>query len=70
MVSEPQRRDGRYLLSPVNERKLRLILARMLDESEFLSDYGIRAVSHNHQEHVLDRGYDAVALKIVRSYER
>jgi hypothetical protein len=42
---------GRYLLSPVNERKLRLILARMLDESEFLSDYGIRALSRYHRDH-------------------
>ena len=32
----------RYLLSPVNAHKLRKILARMLDESEFLGDYGIR----------------------------
>jgi mannosylglycerate hydrolase MGH1-like protein len=39
---------GRHLLSPVNEDKLRLILARMLDESEFLSDYGIRALSRYH----------------------
>ena len=42
---------GRYLLSPVNEAKLRRILARMLDESEFLSDFGIRALSRYHHEH-------------------
>jgi hypothetical protein len=42
---------GRYLLSPVNEHKLRLILRRMLDESEFLSDFGIRALSRCHQDH-------------------
>src|SRR5262245_55345444 len=41
---------GRYLLSPVNERKLRLILARMLDQSESLSDYGMRALSRCHQQ--------------------
>ena len=44
---------GRHLLSPVNAHKLRLILARMLDESEFLGDYGIRALSRYH----LDRPY-------------
>ncbi len=42
---------GRYLLSPVNEAKLRRILARMLDESEFLSDFGIRALSRYHRDH-------------------
>jgi hypothetical protein len=43
--------DGRHLLSPIDERKLRAILARMLDESEFLSDYGIRALSRHHLDH-------------------
>jgi hypothetical protein len=42
---------GRFLLSPINEHKLRLILTRMLDESEFLSDYGIRALSRCHKDH-------------------
>ncbi|MBV8884725.1 MAG: glucosidase [Chroococcidiopsidaceae cyanobacterium CP_BM_RX_35] len=42
---------GRRLLSPVNQEKLRRILEKMLDESEFLSDYGIRALSRYHQEH-------------------
>lgn len=41
----------RRLLSPVNEVKLRRILTRMLDESEFLSDYGIRALSRYHYDH-------------------
>jgi hypothetical protein len=42
---------GRVLLSPLNEDKLRRILARMLDESEFLSPHGIRALSRRHLEH-------------------
>ena len=33
---------GRYMLSVFNEQKLRRMLARMLDESEFLSPYGTR----------------------------
>jgi len=42
---------GRHLLSPVNRQKLERLLRRMLDESEFLSPYGIRALSRYHQEH-------------------
>ncbi|MBF2004948.1 MAG: glucosidase [Chlorogloeopsis fritschii C42_A2020_084] len=42
---------GRRLLSPVNQDKLRRILEKMLDESEFLSDYGIRALSRYHKDH-------------------
>jgi hypothetical protein len=42
---------GRGVLSLVNEQRLRRILARMLDEQEFLSPYGIRALSRHHLEH-------------------
>jgi hypothetical protein len=42
---------GRHLLAPYNGAKLRRILARMLDESEFLSPYGIRALSRYHAQH-------------------
>ena len=47
LPSQPGER-GRLMLSVLNENKLRRILARMLDESEFLSDYGIRALSRYH----------------------
>jgi len=42
---------GRLMLSILNEHKLRRVLSRMLDESEFLSDYGIRSLSRYHLEH-------------------
>jgi hypothetical protein len=42
--------DGRRLLSVVNEDKLRRILARMLDENQFLSPFGIRSLSREHAE--------------------
>jgi hypothetical protein len=42
--------DGRRLLSPVNEDKLRRILTRMLDEERFFSPYGIRSLSRWHLE--------------------
>jgi hypothetical protein len=44
-------RKERRLLSVVNQRRLRRVLARMLDENEFLSPYGIRALSRFHLEH-------------------
>jgi hypothetical protein len=42
---------GRRLMSPLGEAKLRRVLARLLDESEFLSPHGIRALSRWHLEH-------------------
>ncbi len=42
---------GRRMLSLFNEDKLRRVLARMLDEEEFLSPYGIRALSRYHKDH-------------------
>ncbi len=41
----------RKLLSLVDPDQLRRILARMLDEDEFLSEYGIRSLSRVHQDH-------------------
>lgn len=41
---------NRLMLSILNENKLRRILEKMLDESEFLSDYGIRSLSRYHQD--------------------
>lgn len=42
---------GRRLASILNESKLRKVLSTMLDENEFLSPYGIRALSRYHAEH-------------------
>jgi hypothetical protein len=42
---------GRRLASIIDETKLRRILAKMLDENEFLSQYGIRSLSRYHAEH-------------------
>ena len=41
----------RRLLSVVNPNRLRRVLKMMLDEREFLSPYGIRALSRFHLEH-------------------
>jgi hypothetical protein len=42
---------GRGIAALVNPDRLRRILSRMLDENEFLSPYGIRAISRYHAEH-------------------
>jgi hypothetical protein len=42
---------GRGIAALVDPDRLRRILSRMLDENEFLSPYGIRAVSRYHAEH-------------------
>jgi Glycosyl hydrolase family 63 C-terminal domain len=44
-------RSERRLLSIANSDQLRRILRFMLDENEFLSPYGVRALSRYHQEH-------------------
>jgi hypothetical protein len=43
--------DGRRILSVLGEQKLRRVLARMLDEEEFLSPHGIRSLSRVHLDH-------------------
>jgi hypothetical protein len=42
--------EGRRLLAVLDEDKLRRVLARLLDEREFLSPYGIRSLSKYHQD--------------------
>jgi hypothetical protein len=44
-------RGVRRQLSLVNRKQLKRVLSRMLDETEFLSQYGVRALSRYHLEH-------------------
>jgi len=41
----------RRLLSLANRKQVKRVLSRMLDESEFLSPYGVRALSRYHLDH-------------------
>jgi len=53
-MSQTSPRGTRLLLSLVSKKQLGRVLSRMLDESEFLSPYGIRALSRYHK----DRPYE------------
>lgn len=52
-IHDPNRSGyaGRKLAAVLDETRLRRVLARMLDESEFLSPYGIRSLSRHHADH-------------------
>jgi hypothetical protein len=43
---------GRRLTAILDETKLRRVLAKMLDDNEFLSPYGVRSLSRYHADHV------------------
>lgn len=43
--------EGRIMASILNEERLRRVLSKMLDEKEFLSEFGIRSLSRFHQDH-------------------
>ena len=44
-------RGNRRLLSLLRGHRMKRLLVRMLDETEFLSDFGIRAISKHHAQH-------------------
>ena len=52
-IQDPATRGegGRFLASILDETKLRRVLARMLDQREFLSAFGIRSISRYHARH-------------------
>jgi hypothetical protein len=49
--TESTENGPRRFLALVNRHRLRRVLGYMLDENEFLSPYGIRALSRYHREH-------------------
>ncbi|HEV7642639.1 MAG TPA: hypothetical protein VGO50_01740 [Pyrinomonadaceae bacterium] len=50
--------SGRILLAVVNRDRLRRVLQKMLSETQFLSDHGIRALSRHHLEEPFVFHYD------------
>jgi hypothetical protein len=52
------------LISLVDKSRFQRILARMLDEGEFLSPYGLRSLSRHHQEHPLVLDFDGRVCRL------
>jgi hypothetical protein len=59
--------DGRRLLALPSRERLVSILRYLLDENEFLSPYGIRALSRIHAEHPF--AFDAGGVRYTVGYE-
>ncbi|EJS44161.1 YMR196W [Saccharomyces arboricola H-6] len=54
----------RLLLSLVTKERLTAILTRLLDETEFLSAYGIRSLSKYHEEHPFEMNVNGVEYTV------
>jgi len=57
-------KDEKHLLSLLRGHRMKRLLYRMLDEDEFLSDHGIRALSKYHEKHPLEMQIDGVQFSI------
>ena len=65
IASMKQRGKGdRILLSLVNKDRLVKILKRMLDETEFLSEHGIRSLSKHHEKHPYSMDVNGTQYKV------
>ncbi len=53
-----------HLLSLLRGHRLKRILVRMLDETEFLSDYGVRGLSKYHEQHPYEMDFNDNRLRI------
>jgi len=54
----------RRFLSLVNRHRLKRVLHYMLDENEFLSSYGIRALSRHHADHPYKLGVNGTEYRV------
>lgn len=56
--------DQKHLLSLLRGHRIKRILYRMLDETEFLSDYGVRSLSKFHGQHPYELKIDGQLLTV------
>ncbi|KAJ5604447.1 hypothetical protein N7510_009601 [Penicillium lagena] len=57
-------KDDRLLLSLVSKDRLEMILKRMLDETEFLSEHGIRSMSKHHEKNPYSMEVNGQTFKV------
>ena len=55
---EEKGKDGDYLFSVMRGYRLGYLLKKLLDEDEFLSEYGLRSLSKFHQDHPFEFGHN------------
>jgi hypothetical protein len=60
---EPGKGESR-LLSILRGHRMKMIMKRMFDETEFLSDYGIRSMSKFHKEHPYQFSFDGGTVQV------
>jgi hypothetical protein len=56
--------NEKHLLSLLRGHRMKRILYRMLDETEFLSEFGIRALSKYHEEHPYELNIDGQTFSV------
>ena len=61
---EKKNKDGNYLFAIMVDDRLESLLKRLLDEAEFLSDYGIRSLSRSHKDNPYEFGYQGNNYRI------
>ena len=57
----------RRLLSLLRGHRMKRLLARMLDETEFLSEYGVRALSRHHEHNPYE--FDVMGMPLTVKYQ-
>ena len=55
---------GRQMLSVLSQDRLRRVLSRLFDESEFLSPYGVRSMSRHHRDNPVSIDLDSQSHQV------
>jgi len=56
--------EEKHLLSLLRGHRIKRLLYRMLDETEFLSEYGVRSLSKYHEQHPYELKVDGQVLRV------